>query len=120
MEGVRVAVVSSEDNEIMHAIALSVDGLLIQEAAVPWLRHCGWQQRDMEEQNDAAFTLWDAPEVAPAFDSLFHLMPNPPGPNDPVWSAVAAGEAALNDSLAAHMAARFVKMVLQEWGSLSF
>eukprot|EP00435_Cladocopium_sp_Y103_P037501 s1116_g9.t3 len=88
-----VAVVSTEDNEIVDAIAQSVDGLLIQEAAIPLLKHFGWQQRDMEEQEDASFTLWDPPDVAPVLNSFFHLTiqpppSNPPGPSDPVWSVI--------------------------------
>eukprot|EP00434_Breviolum_minutum_P014410 symbB.v1.2.012707.t1/scaffold882.1/size155402/2 len=95
-----VAVVSPEDNEIVDAIAQSVDGLLIQEAAIPLLTYFGWQRRDMEEQDDAAFTLWDPPEVAPVLNSFFHLTiqpppPNPPGPSDPVWSVIISFDAEL-------------------------
>lgn len=95
-----VAVVSAEDNEIVDAIAQSVDGLLIQDAAVPLLKHFGWSQRDMEEQEDASFTLWDPPDTAPVLNSFFHLTiqpppPNPPGPGDPVWSVIISFDAEL-------------------------
>ncbi|CAE7725828.1 UPL3, partial [Symbiodinium pilosum] len=95
-----VAVVSAEDNEIVDAIAQSVDGMLVHEAAVTLLKQFGWRQRDMEEQEDASFTLWDPPDVAPVLPAFFHLAiqpppPDPPGMADSVWSVIISFDAEL-------------------------
>ncbi|CAE7682465.1 UPL3 [Symbiodinium microadriaticum] len=95
-----VAVVSTEDNEIVDAIAQSVDGMLLHEAAVPLLTQFGWRRRDMEEQDDASFTLWDPPDAAPVLPAFFHLSirpppPDPPGLTDTVWSVIISFDAEL-------------------------
>eukprot|EP00439_Symbiodinium_sp_Y106_P061856 s826_g9.t1 len=95
-----VAVVSTEDNEIVDAIAQSVDGMLLHEAAVPLLTQFGWRRRDMEEQDDASFTLWDPPDAAPVLPGFFRLSirpppPDPPGLSDTVWSVIISFDAEL-------------------------
>ncbi|CAE8621272.1 unnamed protein product, partial [Polarella glacialis] len=95
-----VAVCASEENEIVDAIAQSVEGLLIPQEAAPLLKRFGWLLQAQDEQDDSTCDLWDPPAEVPVLPGFFQLKiqpppPDPPGPGDPVWAVIISFDAGL-------------------------